>query len=238
MDTTVLVVEDDPAVGKNLVICLEREGYRVLWCETGTEALQKCVRHSPHLIVLDIRLPDMSGLDVCNQVRNMGFTQPILMLSVYNEDADIVSGLEIGADDYLTKPFSITQLRARIRALLRRGYGTLSHTQSELLYCGNLVIDVMKNQVRQGEYRISLSPLEFRLLLHLARHPGQVFSRQQLFEAVWGYDTGDESTVTVYVHRLREKLEAAPKVSCEIITVPGVGYHLEAEAPSSLLTGT
>ena len=207
---------------------LEREGYTVTWKGSGTEGVEHARGHSPHLIILDVRLPDGSGLDFCRSMRQMGLRQPILMLTVQREEMDKVLGLELGADDYVTKPYSLRELLSRIRALLRRAYGELSATDADLLYAGDLVIDRGRGQVWRGTQLLSLTPIEFRLLVFMARHAGQALSRAQILDAVWGYDANVESqqTINVHVRRLREKVELDPSHPKLILTVPGVGYRL------------
>lgn len=228
--TRILLIEDDPAVARSLQAGLERDGYRVNWKSSGTEGIEQA-RHptaAPHLIILDVRLPDSSGFDVCRQMRQLGLRQPILMLTVQHEELDKVLGLEMGADDYVTKPYSLRELLSRIRALLRRAYGELSVAGSEMLYAGDVVIDLGRGQARRGEQSLNLTPTEFRLLVFLAQHPGQALSRAQILDAVWGYeaDVDSERTVNVHVRRLREKVELDPSRPALILTVPGIGYRL------------
>jgi two-component system response regulator VicR len=226
--THVLLVEDDPAVGQSLCDGLEREGYVVTWKTCGQEGIAFARDHDPHLIILDVRLPDTSGFDVCRQVRQLGLRQPVIMLTVRREEMDKVLGLEMGADDYVTKPFSLRELVSRVRAQLRRAYGELSATNTDLLYAGDLIIDRGRAQVRRGNEVVNLTPTEFRLLVYLARHPGQALSRAQILDAVWGYapDVESERTVNVHVRRLREKIELDPGRPALILTVPGIGYRL------------
>lgn len=225
--THILLVEDDPAVGQVLQKSLQREGYAVTWCETGATGIAFAREHQPQLIILDVRLPDGSGFDVCRELRRLRLRQPVLLLTVQGEEIDKVLGLEAGADDYLTKPYSLRELLARVRALLRRAYGELSAVDADLIYAGDLVIDRTGAQVRRGQEIINLTPTEFRLLTYLARHPGQAISRSQLLEAVWGYDVDlmDENTIMVHVRRLRLKIEPDPSRPTLILTVPGVGYR-------------
>lgn len=226
--THILVIEDDPAVAQSLRVGLEREGYSVAWKDTGTAGIAHARDHNPHLIILDVRLPDGSGFDFCRQMRQLGLRQPILMLTVQRDEIDKVLGLEIGADDYVTKPYSLRELLSRIRALLRRAYGELSAADADLLYAGDLVIDRGRGQVWRGHQQINLTPTEFRLLVFLARHLGQALSRAQILDAVWGYDADVESerTVNVHIRRLREKVELDPGRPSLILTVPGIGYRL------------
>jgi DNA-binding response OmpR family regulator len=224
----ILIIEDDPAVAQSLQAGLEREGYRVVWKNKGGEGLRYARDHNPHLIILDVRLPDGPGFDVCRQMRQWGLHQPILMLTVQQEELDKILGLEMGADDYMTKPYSLRELKSRVRALLRRAYGEFSTTDAERIYVADLIIDRSRNQVLRGQEALNLTPTEFKLLVFLARHPGQALSRSQIVEAVWGYDADVESerTVNVHIRRLREKIELDPSRPALVLTVPGVGYRL------------
>jgi DNA-binding response OmpR family regulator len=226
--THILVVEDDRAVARSLQAGLEREGYAVAWKDTGAEGVSYARDRKPHLIILDVRLPDGSGFDFCRQIRKLGLRQPILMLTVQRDEVDKILGLEMGADDYLTKPYRLGELRARVRALLRRAYGEFSAAEADILYVGDLLIDRTSGQVSRGSQALALSPTEFRLLVYMARHPGQALTRSQLVEAVWGYDADvdDENIVTVSIRRLREKIELDPSRPTLILTVPGIGYRL------------
>ncbi|MCK6627065.1 MAG: response regulator transcription factor [Anaerolineae bacterium] len=228
--TRILLIEDDPAVARSLQAGLEREGYSVVWKNTGATGVEQAKQPStaPHLIILDVRLPDGSGFDVCRQLRQQGLRQPILMLTVQGDELDKVLGLEMGADDYVTKPYSLRELLSRIRALLRRAYGELSTANADALYVGDLVIDWSRGQALRGDQSLNLTPTEFRLLAFLAQHPGQALSRSQILEAVWGYeaDLDSERTVNVHVRRLREKVELDPSRPTLILTVPGIGYRL------------
>ena len=223
-----LVIEDDPAVAHSLRDGLEREGYAVTWTTSGAEGVRIARGQNPHLIILDVRLPDGSGFDFCRAMRESGLRQPILMLTVERDEIDKVLGLEIGADDYVTKPYSLRELLSRIRALLRRAYGELASADADLLYAGDLVIDRGRGQVRRGSQVISLTPTEFRLLVFLAQHPRQALTRAQILDAVWGYapDVDSERTVNVHVRRLREKVELDSSRPSLILTVPGIGYRL------------
>jgi two-component system response regulator VicR len=184
--------------------------------------------HNPHLIILDIRLPDGSGFDFCRQMRQLGVRQPVIILTVESDETDKVIGLGMGADDYMTKPFSLRELLSRVRAQLRRAYGELAIGDSDMLYAGNLVIDRRRGKVLRGEEVINVSPTELRLLTYLAQHPNQVLSRGQILEAVWGYDDSPdtEQVVTVNIRRLREKVEQNPSEPELVQTVTGIGYML------------
>jgi DNA-binding response OmpR family regulator len=222
----ILVVEDDPAVARSLQDGLAREGYAVTWKNTGGEGASYARDAHPHLIILDVRLPDGSGFDFCRQMRQAGVHQPILILTVQNEEIDKVLGLEMGADDYLTKPYGLRELLARVRALLRRAYGELS-TDNNLLYAGDLTIDLARGQVLRGQEMLALTPTEFRLLVYLVQNAQQALTRPQILAAVWGYDAEVETerTVNVQIRRLREKVELDPSHPKLILTVPGIGYR-------------
>jgi DNA-binding response OmpR family regulator len=224
----ILVVEDDPAVAQSLKAGLERDGYAVAWKANGSEAIAHARAQQPDLILLDIRLPDHSGFDVCREIRQLGLRQPIIMLTVRGDETDKVLGLEVGADDYVTKPYNLRELLARIRAQLRRAYGDLSAADADLLYAGDLVIDRGRAQVWRGPQLLNLTPTELRLLVYLAQNPRQALSRAQILDAVWGYDADVESEriVNVHIRRLREKVELDPSRPTLILTVPGIGYRL------------
>jgi DNA-binding response OmpR family regulator len=227
-DASVLLIEDDPAIAQSLTDGLGQSGYDVHWEATGTGGLAFARQRNPRLVILDVRLPDGSGFDFCREMRRLGLRQPILILTVNNDEVDKVLGLEMGADDYLTKPYRLRELVARIRALLRRAYGELSSTEADLLYVADVVIDLNRARVTRGERPVNLTPTEFRLLVFLAQHPGQVFSRGQLLEQVWGSsaDYYDDKTVNVHIRRLREKIEPDPSNPQLVLTVPGLGYRL------------
>lgn len=223
----ILIIEDDEDVALSLQTGLEREGYIVLWESTGGGGVTCAREHNPHLIVLDIRLPDGSGFDFCRQMRQMKLKQPILMLTARREELDKVLGLEMGADDYVTKPYSLQELRSRIRALLRRAYGELAMTNNEVLRAADLTIDRTGGQVMRGGQAVNLTPTEFRLLTFLVQNRGQALTRKQILDAVWGYTAEIESerTVNVHIRRLREKIEHDPGHPTLILTVPGIGYR-------------
>jgi DNA-binding response OmpR family regulator len=228
---TILVVEDEPAVARGLSYGLSAEGFTVLVANDGASALQIArgsrERPAPHLMLLDIRLPDMSGLDVCRALREEGRALPILMVTARDEEVDKVLGLELGADDYIVKPFSFRELLSRVRAALRRAYGELSTgAGAERVSFGDVVVDLQRMRVDKAGNAVLLTPTEYRLLRHLATHPDQVFSRDSLLEIVWGYDSSVDSqrTVDVHVRHLREKLEADPALPRWLVTVRGAGY--------------
>lgn len=224
----ILVVEDEPAVAMGLTYALAAGGYNVQLAETGRDALEKVADQPPDLFVLDLRLPDMDGLEVCRVLRARNLAQPILMLTARDTTEDKVAGLEAGADDYLTKPFEMAELLARVRALLRRAHGVLP---VPTLRVGPFEIDLGRQQVLRDGNPIQLTATEFKLFCHLAQSPGRVFDRDDLIQEVWGYDAyyGDPRTVDVHISHLRQKLEADPAVPQFIVTVRGMGYRLELE---------
>jgi DNA-binding response OmpR family regulator len=227
---TILVVEDERAVARGLIYGLREEGFTVEWAETGKAALTLTDQLSPSLIVLDLRLPDITGLDVCRRLRQAGKRQPILMLTARDEEMDKVLGLELGADDYVVKPYSLRELVSRIRALLRRAYGELSpaSTPSTIRF-GTIVVDFDRLLVTRAEQVVELTPIELRLLRVLVMKPRRPCSREQLIEAVWGYtdDIGSDRTVDVHMRHLRQKLEDDPAQPRWLVTVRGAGYKFE-----------
>ena len=224
----ILIVEDDPAIGQSLLDGFKQHGFRADLCKTGTNAVEFAQKQSPHLILLDIRLPDGSGFDFCRKMRSLGLHQPIIVLTAQRDELDKVLGLEMGADDYVTKPFSLRELVSRVRAQLRRAYGDYSTAETAVIVINDLVLELATGQVRRGEESINLTPIEFRLLAYLARHRGQALTRSQIVEAVWGYapDIDSEKTVNVHIRHLREKIELKPDQPSLILTVPGIGYRL------------
>ncbi len=227
-ETQILVVEDDPAVARSLTQGLEREGYGVVWEETAEGAVRRAREDNPRLVLLDVRLPDGSGFDVCRRIRALGLRMPVIILTVQDAEVDMVVGLEVGADDYLIKPYHLRELIARVQAQMRRAYGPLASLGADVLYVADLVIDRSRGAVTRGSRKLVLTPTELRLLVHFAQHPRQVFSRAQLLDALWDYgsDPADEKTVNVHVRRLREKVEADPASPRLIVTVRGLGYRL------------
>jgi DNA-binding response OmpR family regulator len=226
----ILIVEDEPAVARGLEYGFESEGYQVLWAETGRQALELARKHDPHLVLLDIRLPDISGFDVCRQLRSEGGRMPILMLTARDEEVDKVLGLELGADDYVVKPYSLRELLSRVRALLRRAYGDLALPGArQRVSFGDIEVDLERMQVLRRRQPVDLTPTEFRLLRYLVLNPNRPFNREELISAVWGYDSGIGSarTVDVHIRHLREKLEDEPGQPRWLVTVRGVGYRFE-----------
>jgi DNA-binding response OmpR family regulator len=224
----ILIVEDEPAVARGLQYGLEIEGFKVLWAKTGRAALEITVDQNPDLVLLDIRLPDINGFDVCRQLRADGIRIPILMLTARDEPVDKVVGLELGADDYVVKPYDLRELIARIRALLRRAYGELSSTSpGERIVVGDLVLDLDELSVTNQGKDISLTPIEFRILRYLALHPNRPVNRSAIVDAVWGYSPGigSDRMVDVHIRHLRQKLEINPANPQLIQTVRGIGYR-------------
>jgi DNA-binding response OmpR family regulator len=230
-----LLIEDDPAVAQSLQDGLVRDGFSVTWKSNGADGVAHAQKHLPHLVLLDVRLPDGSGFDFCKQMRQKGLRMPVIMLTAQQDAIDKVLGLEIGADDYVTKPFNLRELLSRIRAQLRRAYGEFSNADANHIYLGDLLLDLSSGQVLRDEQPLNLTPTEFRLLTYLARHRGQVLSRGQIVEAVWGHspDPDSEQTVNVHIRRLREKIEYDPSRPELILTVPGLGYRLATPATPS-----
>ena len=224
----ILVIEDSASVARGLEYGLGKEDFAVRCARDGTSGLELFRTWNPRLLILDIRLPDMSGFDVCRSIRGEGRREPILMLTARDEEMDKVLGLELGADDYVVKPYQLRELVSRVRALLRRAYGELAASAgSERISFGDLVIDPDRMAVERDGRRVNLTPTEFRLLRYLAERPERLLSRAQIIEAVWGYtaDIGYDRTVDVHVRRLREKIEDDPAAPRWIQTVRGFGYR-------------
>jgi len=230
----VLVVEDEPALLETLQYNLKRQGYQVLVARDGLRALDEARREHPDLVLLDIMLPGLDGLEVCRVLR-AEMSVPILMLTARVDEVDKIVGLEVGADDYMTKPFSMRELLARVKAMLRRVRlvreemtGTSDGLSMERLAFGDLTIDLGRREViRQGE-PLALKPKEYDLLLFLARHKGMVLSRDLILERVWGWEyDGESRTVDVHVRWLREKIELDAAHPMRIVTVRGIGYRFE-----------
>ena len=222
---TVLVIDDEPAIRDVVVQYLRREGYDTLESGDGKRARELLEREWPSLVVLDIMPPGSDGLSLCRWIRDRS-ELPVIMLTARGEEADRIVGLELGADDYVTKPFSPRELVARVRTVLRRG-GATSESGHERIRFGDVEIDAAAREVRKGDGVVKLTAREFDLLLFFARHPRRVFSRDQLMSRVWGYEPAfDSGTITVHVRRVREKIEDDPARPRHLETVWGVGYRL------------
>jgi DNA-binding response OmpR family regulator len=223
MGQRVLVVDDDPTVSDVVRRYLERAGIDVTLAADGPAALAAFAADRPDLVVLDLMLPGTDGLEVCRRMRADDPDVPVVMLTALGEEADRVTGLELGADDYVTKPFSPRELVLRVQSVLRRV--ARPPAPPETLTDGDLVVDVARRVAHRVGEPLALTVREFDLLVYLLRNPGRAFTRAQLLEAVWGWTFGDQSTVTVHVRRLREKIEDDPADPKRILTVWGVGYR-------------
>lgn len=220
MAPKILVVDDDPAINEMLTIVLEAERFQTSSVTDGAEAVPAFRSFDPDLILLDLMLPGMNGIDICREIRKESAV-PVVMLTAKTDTVDVVLGLESGADDYITKPFKPKELVARIRARLRR----TDETPADVFEVGDLTVDVPQHTVTRGDEEIQLTPLEFDLLVEMARKPNQVYSREELLESVWGYrNASDTRLVNVHVQRLRSKIEHDPENPEIILTVRGVGY--------------
>ena len=229
---TVLVVEDESSIASFVALYLKNAGYRIQTAGNGREALERVAAEKPNLIVLDLMLPDVDGLEVCRRIRQTSDV-PILMLTARDEDVDKIIGLEVGADDYLTKPFNPRELVARVKSILRRSVPERREAQTKQIKHGDLEIDVGRREVLVSGEEVQLAPKEFDLLWELLDHRGLVLTRDQLLERVWGYTfAGDTRTVDVHVRQLRRKLgEASP-----IVTVWGVGYKVASPRDTAVQT--
>jgi DNA-binding response OmpR family regulator len=227
--STILLVDDEDAVQKLLAYPLERDGFRVVQARDGEEALERFGREHVDLVVLDLMLPKIDGLEVCKRLRAES-SVPIIMLTARDDELDKVLGLELGADDYITKPFSIREFRSRVRALLRRAATAPPHGHpEELIESDGLRIDVGTREVEAHDRPVQLTYVEFELLRTLASHAGRVYTREQLLQALWGgSDYREPRTIDVHVRHLREKLERDPREPEFILTVRGVGYRFRS----------
>jgi DNA-binding response OmpR family regulator len=226
----VLVVDDEPNLLHTLRYNLNRAGYDVVMAATGDEAIAVAAHERPDVVILDVMLPGVDGFEVCRRIR-ADSAVPILMLTARTEEIDRIVGLEVGADDYLTKPFSTRELLARVKAMLRRRELIRRElaeapAASEHLVSEDLTLDVSAHRITLGKREVALKPREFQLLTFLMRNRGHLFSAEQLLEQVWGYmDTSDPRTVPVHIRSLREKIEENPSQPRRIETVRGVGYR-------------
>lgn len=222
----ILVVDDDPTVAEVVVRYLEREGYAVESVGDGRAAIDRVAGALPDLVVLDLMLPGVDGLEVYRRLRLLA-PVPVIMLTARGDEDDRIVGLELGADDYVSKPFSPRELTARVKSVLRRAGGATPNPGPGIVEADGLVIDLGARDVRVRDNPITLTAREFDLLAFLARHPRHAFRREELLERVWGYTYGDTATVTVHVRRLREKIERDPSAPERLTTVWGVGYRFD-----------
>jgi DNA-binding response OmpR family regulator len=224
MARTILVVDDEPTLRETLVEALEAEGFRVVSAGTGPDALLRFRSERPDLVLLDLMLPELSGIEVCRIIRRESGV-PIVMLTAKDSEIDKVVGLELGADDYVTKPFSLRELSARIRALFRRSEQASNGESPVVVELGRVQVDLAGHRLLRDGQALPVKPKAFELLTFLLRHPGQAFTRDQLLEHVWGYDyAGETRTVDVHVHWLRSQVEEDPAHPVFLHTVRGVGY--------------
>jgi DNA-binding response OmpR family regulator len=224
---SILIVEDEYAVARGIQYALQQEGYEVTVARNGEEGLDIATHNAPDLVILDVRLPGMDGFEVLRRLRGTGSKSPVLFLTARDEEMDKVIGLELGADDYLAKPFGLRELMSRIKALLRRAYGDLADAAGgRVIRHRDLLIDLERRRVQRGDRRVSLTATEFEILRHLGSKPGRVFTRRELLELVRDYEAldQDEKTINVHVSHLREKLEDDPSDPQFILTVRGAGY--------------
>lgn len=226
--SSVLVIEDDATVAEVVSRYLEREGFDVDWCADGVTGLEHALADQPDLVVLDLMLPGLDGLEVCRRLRSVA-PVPVIMLTARGDEVDRVLGLELGADDYMAKPFSPRELTARVKAVLRRAQGPVAAgvpgQPLRRLESDDLVVDVPAREATRAGELLPLTAREFDLLAFLMSRPREAFRREQLMEHVWGSSYGDPSTVTVHIRRLREKVEVDPRDPVRIATVWGVGYR-------------
>jgi DNA-binding response OmpR family regulator len=236
MAEKILVVEDEIALQETLAYNLKRQGYEVRTCGNGLNALDEARSFKPDLVLLDVMLPGMDGFEICRIMRQEN-TTPVLMLTARDDEIDRVVGLEVGADDYLTKPFSMRELMARVKAMLRRVRLIREEIQAEtgvlpspsqVMVFGTLMLDLSRREVRLNDQLIKFKPKEYELLIFLAQHRGQVLTREYILERVWGWNfIGDSRTVDVHIRWLREKIELNPSNPVRLVTVRGAGYRFD-----------
>jgi len=225
---TLLIIEDDPAILLGLKKNLSYEGYRVLTASDGEEGLELSFDAKPDLILLDVMLPGVNGFEICRTIRRHDSTVPILIISAKDQEIDKIMGLELGADDYITKPFSVKEVVARVKAALRRT--TALEQEMEILTFGDSVVDFQGRSLKVKGEEVDVSPREFELLQYLARNPNRVLSRDQILNRVWGYDYyGTARTIDNFIQKLRRKVEDDPENPRFIVTVRGVGYKFVKE---------
>ncbi|GAA2263022.1 response regulator transcription factor [Glycomyces scopariae] len=223
-DPRVLVVDDDPALAEVVARYLRRDGFDVDYAPDGPTGLERALTTLPDLVVLDLMMPGMDGFEVCRRLRQ-STAVPVVMLTARGEETDRIAGLDLGADDYVTKPFSPGELAARVRAVLRRA--SPAAPPPAVLTGGGVAVDTRAHRVRRGAALLDLTTKEYDLLVCFLTHPGRAFRREELLETVWGWRIGDTSTVTVHVRRLREKIEDDASAPRHLTTVRGVGYRWE-----------
>ena len=226
----ILIVDDDPTLTDVVGRYLVRDGHQAEYAYDGLDALRRIEKAPPDLVILDLMLPGIDGLEVCRRLRAR-WPVPVIMLTALGENVDKIAGLETGADDYITKPFSPRELTLRVRSVLRRARGGVPQSvpAGGVIQHGDLTVDLAAHEVTLGSRLITLTSREYDLLAFLMRHPRQAFSREELLAQVWNWSFGDSSTVTVHVRRLREKIERDPALPRRIVTVWGFGYRYEPE---------
>ena len=226
MKQKILLVEDEHSIADSISYNLKQEGFSVTHVDEGPIALELFQEEKFSLIILDLMLPEISGLDICRSVRKTSDI-PIIMVTAKDSEADRVAGLEIGADDYVIKPFSVRELLSRVRAVLRRTDMSKNEKSSQVIKVGNIEIDIGKYEAKVNDKQINLRPREFELLYALCENKGNLMSREQIFDEIWGYTfIGNSKTLDVHIQRIREKIEKNPKDPKKLITVRGVGYKL------------
>ena len=225
----ILVIEDDPAIQRFLRVSLASHGYRVIAAETGKSGLVEAASRQPDLVILDLGLPDMEGVELMTQLRQWSAV-PVIVISARGKEQDKIVALDGGADDYLTKPFSMGELMARVRVSLRHAASAHADTGDPVFVSGQLNVDLLHRRVTVGQKEVHLTPNEFRLLAVLVKHAGMVLTHRQLLKEVWGPGSGNETHyLRVYMNQLRQKLEQDPARPVHLLTEPGVGYRLTAE---------
>ena len=226
MKQKILLVEDEHSIADSISYNLKQEGFSVTHVDEGPIALELFQEEEFSLIILDLMLPEISGLDICRSIRKTSDI-PIIMVTAKDSEADRVAGLEIGADDYVIKPFSVRELLSRVRAVLRRTDMSKNEKSSQVIKVGNIEIDIGKYEAKVNDKQINLRPREFELLYALCENKGNLMSREQIFDEIWGYTfIGNSKTLDVHIQRIREKIEKNPKDPNKLITVRGVGYKL------------
>jgi DNA-binding response OmpR family regulator len=226
MKQKILLVEDEHSIADSISYNLKQEGFSVTHVDEGPIALELFQEEEFSLIILDLMLPEISGLDICKSIRKTSDI-PIIMVTAKDSEADRVAGLEIGADDYVIKPFSVRELLSRVRAVLRRTDMSKNEKSSQVIKVGNIEIDIGKYEAKVNDKQINLRPREFELLYALCENKGNLMSREQIFDEIWGYTfIGNSKTLDVHIQRIREKIEKNPKDPKKLITVRGVGYKL------------